>query len=139
MLANPNNPLLLGFSDEQKQLLNQIQKFTTPENTQFLSKITASLFTHLNDTKFISLVISIIKNISVLVGGGLATGANPLMILFELNNLLGQFKNEFPDEFKLLKDFFISNRNQIVPIINNVSPGIFNDTKYLFLIEFLLK
>ena len=83
--------------------------------------------------------MNIIKNISLLAGGGLASGANPLMILFELNNLLGQFKNDFPDEFDLLKEFFISNRNRIIPIINNVAPGIFNDSGYLFLIEFLLK
>ena len=139
MLTNPNNPMLFALSDEQKQLLNQIQKFSTSDNTKLFSDIMTSLLSHVTNAKFLPLIMSIIKNISVLVGGGLATGKNPLMILFELNNLLGQLKNDFPKEFDLLKQFFISNRNQIVPIVNNLAPGIFNDNKYLFIIDFLLK
>lgn len=118
----------------QQQSLKELEQFITPENIQLFSKLVVSMLSHLLDPTFYPLLVLLIKDITMLLGS-IETAAIPA-ILFSLNNTLGQLKKTFPKEFKLLKEFFISNRYKIIPIIQKYS-GMVNITTYTFLIDFI--
>ncbi len=120
---------------EQQQLINQLQHFITPQNTKLLGALVTSLLSHVLDPRYYFIVGSVVKDIMMLVAS--AGTANPLAVMFSLNNALFQLKSSFPKEFKLLKKFFYSNRSKIIPILQSYYPNIINDSNYKFIIDFI--
>ncbi len=119
----------------QRDMAIMLEKFITPENTEILGKIMLSLATHLADPRFYPMVLMIVKDISMLMGSAATT--NPVLIMFNLNKTLGELRTTFPNEFILLKQFFMSNRNVIIPTLQKYNPMFVNDTSYKFLVDFV--
>jgi hypothetical protein len=121
--------------EEQREIITNLERFVTPKNAQLFGQLVFSLLKHLKDPKFYPMFAVIVRNITMLMG---STGtANPLIIMYSLNETLGQMKVTFPEEFVLLKKFFMSNRQNIIPILKKQNPMIFNDATYQPLVEFI--
>lgn len=126
-----------GMSGNQQQTMMMLQQFVTPQNMQIFSKIVASLFTHILDPRFYPMVALIIKDITFLMGS--ATTANPIAVMFSLNNALNNMRSTFPKEFMLLKQFFMTNRHKIIPMLQKHNPMLFNDATYEPLVNFIFR
>ncbi len=126
-----------GMSGNQQQSVMMLQQFVTPQNMQIFTKIVGSLFTHILDPRFYPMLALIIKDITFLMGS--ATTANPLVVMYSLNNALNNMRSTFPKEFMLLKQFFMSNRHKIIPILQKHNPMLFNDATYEPLINFIFR
>ncbi len=120
----------------QQQMINELQQFITPENTQILAKLIGSMATHIFDQRFYPMLAMTIKSLITLFAS--VETANPIMSLISANNALLNMKQTFPTEFELLKEFFKANRVKILQIINQRYPGVINDQRYNILMDFLL-
>ncbi len=120
----------------QLEMLELLRQFATPQNSVILGKIMTSLVSHLADPRFYPMMISILKDIALLMGSTATT--NPLLVMLRLNSTLGTLKSTFPNEFVLLKEFFISNKHIIVPQLQKYNPLFVNDASYSFLVDFIL-
>ncbi len=119
----------------QLEMIELLKKFATPQNSVLLTKLIASFATHLTDPTFYPMIISIGKDIAFLMGS--AATANPLFVMLRLNSTLGTLKSTFPKEFVLLKEFFVSNRHIIIPVLKKYNPMLVNDASYSFLVDFI--
>lgn len=119
----------------QRDMAIMLEKFMTPQNTEIFGKIMLSLVTHLADPRFYPMMAIIIKDISMLMGSVSTT--NPILVMYNLNKTLGEMRTTFPNEFVLLKQFFVSNRHVIIPVLQKYNPMFVNDATYKFLVDFV--
>lgn len=133
--ASGNPSMLMGaLPGNYQNLLVEYKQFITPQNMELFGKLIISTLSHLHDPTFYPMMAKIIKDITMLIGS-VETAAIP-MILFNLNKTLAELKVTFPNEFKLLKEFFVSNREKIIPILQKYSAFV-NIQSYTFIIDFI--
>jgi len=92
------------------------------ENKEIIMQLINNGIHHLTDITYYPLVLSIFKNLLLLIGS--AETLTPPLILFTLGKLkssLMELKMKYPDDFILLSKFLSTNREKILPIINNFS------------------
>ncbi len=138
MMSNnmAQNPLLNVLPMQQKQFIQQMQQFINPSNSQLFNSVVTSVLTNSNNPAYFSILTNIITNLSYLISFNTNRSVNPIQVLQNLNQLFGQFKIQFPNDFNLIKQFFASNRYNLVPMINSVAPGMLFDANFGVLIEF---
>ncbi len=139
VMSNPevSNQVMNLLPPQQKQLLSMLQQLVNPQNAQILSQLSTSFLAKASNKDFLPLVTNISQDIIGIMSSNPAILSNPLAVFANLNQLLGRLKTEFPNEFNLLKQFFASNRNAIIPLINTYTPGITNSPQFSMLTEFL--
>ena len=131
------NPLLNALPEQQKQFVQQMQQFINPSNLQLSNSVITSVLGNLNNPAYFSILTNIVTNLSYLISHN--PNINPIQVLQNLNQLLFEFKKQFPNDFNLIKQFFASNTHNLVPMINSIAPGMLSNVNFGVLIEFFTK
>jgi hypothetical protein len=96
----------------------------TESNKKIIFELLKSGLTHLTDPNFYPIMFEIFLNMVILAGS--AETLTPPIILAALQRLyasLKELKSQYPNDFVLMKEFLIMNREKILNIVNKYSNG----------------
>ena len=133
------NDMIKYLPQTQQQFFIKLKNsgLLTSENTKILEKLYLNFSTHITDPNYYSIIKQVFEYMIELVSFVNFDKSKFINIIDQLNNLLIQLKNLYPEDFELLRSFFNKNKNQILGLIQKYYPSILNDDNYKVLVNFL--
>lgn len=120
------NMMLSRMPNQYKKIYSDMVKsgLLTESNKKILFDLLKSGLTHMTDPNFYPIMFEIFEDMVLLAGS--AETLTPPVILAALQRLymaLNRLKSLYPNDFMLMKQFLVMNREKILTIVNKYSYG----------------